>query len=126
MTRQAKHVGQGNMMSRKVVLIAFSLTLVSCNNNAENASERAGATRAEVLPGTISDAMLHADQSRTQAPLIEFTPAVTPSALPKSVPSSDHSGLPTEGTLGASKNPAITSTFGTADPAQLKPIPAAL
>lgn len=121
MTRQAKHEGQGNMMNRKVALIAFALTLVSCSNSAKTASEPADGARTEVLPGTISDAMLDTDQSRKQAPLIEFTP----SALPKIIPNSDHSGLPAHGTLGDSKAPGFTSTSGADDAAQLKPKPAA-
>lgn len=65
-------------MNRTMALVAFSLALGGCEKQAENPG--AGAAGAEVLPGSVSDAMLDTDQSREQAPLAAIKPTVTTSA----------------------------------------------
>ncbi len=67
-------------MNRTMALFAFSLALGGCEKQAENPS--AGAASAEVLPGSVSDAMLDIEQSRAQAPLAAIKPTVTIPAVP--------------------------------------------
>ncbi|MEO0030625.1 MAG: hypothetical protein RIS94_383 [Pseudomonadota bacterium] len=59
-------------MNRAVTVIALALALCGCGKKAEQAGKAAGG---EVLPGTISDAMLDTSHSQAEAPLMPAKPA---------------------------------------------------
>jgi hypothetical protein len=90
-------------MNRTVALVAFSLALGGCEKQLEDPG--AGAAVAEVLPGSVSDAMLDIDQSRAQAPLAAIKPTVTISASASEVPSAEASTLRVVDTSVASVTP---------------------
>ena len=77
-------------MIRSAAVLILTLTLVACNQPAEKKAG-AGTAGGEILPGSISDAMLPLDQVKSQAPLAPKTEssgkpkAATSSAEPKAV-----------------------------------------
>ena len=91
-------------MNRTIALIAFLLALGGCEKNAETSA--AGAAGAEVLPGSVSDAMLDTDQSRAQAPLDAAKPAVKARLTKGETPVTEGGVPPAEDTPVASATPA--------------------
>ena len=107
------------MMIRTLALIAFTLALDGCER--KSANQAAGVASGEVLPGSISDAMLDTDQSRAQAALAVVRSVVNASGRGAEVlPQVD--GAPSaESTLIASDTSASKPVAAASASAQPKP-----
>ena len=101
-------------------LIAITLALAGCHDKGSDVT--ANAARAEVLPGSVSDAMLNTDQSRTQAPFIEIKPTSSPSPAAKEAPATNDISSAADGTpLGPVSLVPISPT--TVSPARVSLVP---
>jgi hypothetical protein len=56
-------------MKRALALLALSLCLAACEQQAGAPAEEGGAASGEVLPGSVSDAMIPLEQLDSEAPL---------------------------------------------------------
>jgi hypothetical protein len=56
-------------MNRAALLLLLPLALAACGEQAAGPQEKGPAATSEVLPGSISDAMVPLDQINSQAPL---------------------------------------------------------
>jgi hypothetical protein len=92
-------------MNRTIALFAFLLALSGCEKKAENAA--AGAAGSEVLPGSVSDAMLDTNQSRAQAPVVAAKPTGNKTPAGEEAPLANRGVPPLEDT------PASSATSGT-------------
>lgn len=54
---------------KRALLLALPLALAACDQQAAAPAEQGGAASGEVLPGSISDAMIPLEQLDSQAPL---------------------------------------------------------
>jgi hypothetical protein len=54
---------------KRAVLLCLALLASACNDDAAAPAEQGGAASGEVLPGSISDAMIPLEQIDSQAPL---------------------------------------------------------
>jgi len=54
---------------KRALLLALALALAACEQQAAAPAEQGGAASGEVLPGSISDAMIPLEQLDSQAPL---------------------------------------------------------
>ena len=54
---------------KRLALLALPLALAACGQQADTPAEQGGAASGEVLPGSISDAMIPLEQLDSQAPL---------------------------------------------------------
>lgn len=70
---------------RLLAPLATMLALAACGDSAAPVAED-GAGSGEVLPGSISDAMLPIDGTRSEPPLIADAPIATGGAASESVP----------------------------------------
>ena len=103
-------------MNRRIIAVLFAvLSLAACNKPGNERRQAAG----EILEGSVSDAMIHTDQVRSEGPYAapeaakaekggkaagkkaaakradeasDETPAATPSATPQATPSPESSG----------------------------------
>lgn len=64
-------------MTRMIAPALLALLLSGCGGDGAKKAEGAGTAQGEVLPGSVSDAMIPLDQVKSQAPL---APKVEPSA----------------------------------------------
>jgi hypothetical protein len=110
-------------MNRKIALIVFTLVLGGCER--KTANQAAGAASGEVLPGSVSDAMLDTDQSRAKAPLAVVRPVVSASGRAAEVQSSVDGAQSAESTLIASDASASKPVTASSASAQPKPKPLA-
>ena len=113
-------------MNRIIALIALPLTLSCCGKGAETSPPNAAG--AEVLPGSVSDAMLDTNQSRAQAPLVVARPVADSSRAPQAetTPQDDampsgNEPIPPDGT--ASKPAASPSSAAVTPKPKPKPAP---
>lgn len=54
---------------KRALVLALPLALAACDQPADAPAERGGAASGEVLPATVSDAMIPLEQLESQAPL---------------------------------------------------------
>ena len=71
--------------ARLLAPLAVLLALAACGDNAAPVAED-GAGSGEVLPGSISDAMLPIDSTRSEPPLIADAPTASGSAASQAAP----------------------------------------
>ena len=78
-------------MTRWIAPMLLALLLTACGGDKAKKAEGAGTAQGEVLPGSVSDAMIPLDSVKSQAPLAPKTEssgkpkAATSSAEPKAV-----------------------------------------
>lgn len=110
-------------MNRTIALVAFSLALGGCEKKAENPA--AGAAGGEVLPGSVSDAMLDTDQSQAQAPLVDVRPTTNAKLAGREAPVAEDSLPPTKDTSVTSATPPSKPVFAPGASPTPKPKPSA-
>lgn len=99
---------------RLALFLAAPLALVGCGDGEKKAKDQRTAT-GEILPGSISDAMLPYDKVRSQPPLAPKESG-KPGAAKSSEPSDEGSGEP-------QADPADPQPVAPAEPAETAPAP---
>ncbi len=113
-------------MKRIIALIALTLTLSCCGKGAQTTAPNAAG--AEVLPGSVSDAMLDPDQSRAEAPLVVARPVANPSRAPQDAAIPEEDAQPADNGAIAPEGPATKAAAAPSSAAvtpKPKPKPAA-
>lgn len=110
-------------MIRTLALIAFSLALGGCKQEAKNSA--AGAAGAEILPGSVSDAMLDTDQSRAQAPFVAVRPTANAKLAGREAAVAEDSVPPANAASVASSIPPSKPASTPGASPTLKPKPSA-
>ncbi|MFM7377944.1 MAG: hypothetical protein ACKO1O_07415 [Erythrobacter sp.] len=87
---------------KRALLLALPLMLAACEQQAAAPAEQGGAASGEVLPGSISDAMIPLEQLDSQAPLAPRQVRTTGEDIDAEQPEV----TPMEGVEGAPAEPA--------------------
>jgi hypothetical protein len=98
----------------RAIILALTLLVAGCGDQSAVPTEQGGAASGEVLPGSISDAMIPLDQIDSQAPL----------APPQALPSGDVDGAQPEVTPAPGVESAPANEGAEAAPAAPAPDPA--
>lgn len=72
----------------RAAVVAMALITAGCGQE-EPAATKDGSAQGEVLPGSVSDAMLPLDSVRSQAPLAQSSGSAAPEGAPSAAASAD-------------------------------------
>lgn len=102
-------------MNRAVLLLALSLSLAACEQQAAAPAEQGGQATGQILEGSVSDAMIPLDELKSEAPL---APRQNPVDSTDGLDGEQPEVEPVEGVEGAPAEPAAATAAAVPAPTE--------